>query len=122
MGARNVTELVCYQLAVEFRKACLAITAKTAFRDDRRFREDFRAAARSTTRNIAEGFKRRSHREFARYLEFSLSSIGEACDALEDARSSGYISQAEEASCLLLAKRSSVAVSRLRKYLLGARG
>jgi len=118
MGARTVEELVCYQLALELRKACMAITAKPAFKDDRRFRDDFRAAARSASSNIAEGFRRRTHREFARYLEYSMSSIAETAHHVRDARSSGYISGPEAADCLLLAKRSNVAVSRLRRYLL----
>jgi len=96
----------------------LAIAARPVFKDDRRFRDDFRAAARSASSKIAEGFNRRSHREFAWYLEYSISSIAETAHHVQDARSSGYISQAEEASCLQLAKRSNIATSRLRAYLL----
>ncbi len=40
-GARTVEELVCYQLALELRNACMALTANPAFKDDRRFRDDF---------------------------------------------------------------------------------
>ena len=47
-----------------------------------------------------------------------MSSIAEAAHHVEDARASGYISDDEKASCLLLAKRSNTAVSRLRAYLL----
>jgi four helix bundle protein len=118
MGARTVEELICYQLALQLRKACMAITARPAFKDDRRFRDDFRAAARSASSNIAEGFRRRTHREFARYLEYSMSSIAETAHHANDARSCGYISLDEEANCLQLAKRSNTAVSRLRRYLL----
>jgi four helix bundle protein len=118
MGARTVEELVCYQLALELRKACMASTARPAFKDDRRFRDDFRAAARSASSNIAEGFRRRTHREFARYLEYSISSIAETAHHVNDAWSCGYISVDEEGNCLQLAKRSNTAVSRLRRYLL----
>jgi four helix bundle protein len=118
MGARTVEELICYQLALQLRKVCMAITARPAFKDDRRFRDDFRAAARSASSNIAEGFRRRTHREFARYLEYSMSSIAETAHHVNDARSCGYISVGEEANCLQLAKRSNTAVSRLRRYLL----
>jgi four helix bundle protein len=118
MGAHNVEELVCYQLAVKLRRACLAITARPAFRDDRRFRDDFRAAARSVASNISEGFRRRSHREFARYLDIALSSIAEVKNHVGDALENRYISPDESADCLRLAKRSNVAASRLREYLL----
>jgi four helix bundle protein len=117
MGARRIEELVCYQLAVEFRNQCVALTAKQCFRDERRFRDDLRAAARSVAANVAEGFRRRSHREFARYLEVSLSSLTEAENHLGDARQCGYISEEEEARCRLVAKRTTVALSRLRRYL-----
>jgi four helix bundle protein len=118
MGARNVEELVCYQLAVKLRRACLAITARRVPKEERRFREDFRAAARSGPSNIAEGFRRRSHREFARYLDFALGSFEEVRNHLGDARENGYISQKESVDCLLLTKRANVATSRLREYLI----
>jgi four helix bundle protein len=118
VGARTVFELVSYQLAVEFRDTCIALTAKPAFKDDRRFRDDLRASARSACANIAEGFRRRSHREFARFLEYSLSSISEAENHLRDARSCGYVSEQEAAQCHQLAKRATTAISRLRRYLL----
>ena len=117
VGARNLDELVCYQLAVEFRSACIAATAHEQFRADRRFCDDLRAAARSVPANIAEGFSRRSHREFARFLEISLSSISEAENHLREARSLGYISESESAQCHKLARRTTIATSRLRRYL-----
>jgi four helix bundle protein len=120
MGAQNVEELVCYQLAVELRRACLAITARAVFKDDRRFRDDFRAAARSGPSNISEGFRRRSHREFARYLDIALSSIAEVKNHVSNAMENRYISPEESLECLRLAKRANVAISRLREYLLNS--
>jgi four helix bundle protein len=119
MGARTIQELECYQLAVEFRIASVALTAHNGFKDDRRFRDDLRAAARSVPANIAEGFRRRTHREFARYLEIALSSIGESENHLDEALSLGYISKEERQKCHVLAKRTTTAISRLRQYLLG---
>jgi four helix bundle protein len=118
VGARNVEELVCYQLAVQLRRLCLAITARPVFKDDRRFRDDFRAAARSAPSNISEGFRRRSHREFARYLDIALSSIAEVKNHVADALENRYISPEESADCLRVARRANVAASRLRGYLL----
>ena len=77
MGAHNVEELACYQLAVKLRRACLAIAARRVSKEERRFPEDFRSAARSGASNIAEGFRRRSNREFARYLDIALASFEE---------------------------------------------
>jgi four helix bundle protein len=119
MGARTLDELVCYQLAVEFRSACIAITARDQFKADRRFCDDLRAAARSVPANIAEGFCRRTHREFARFLEISMSSISEAENHLREARALGYISEPEAAQCHKLARRTTIATSRLRQYLKG---
>jgi four helix bundle protein len=117
MGARTVQELVCYQLAEEFTKACVAVSATEVFAEEWRFRNDFRAAARSVPANIAEGFSRRSHLEFARFLEIALSSLTEAEHHLRAACTSGYISPQEELTCRTLAKRCGVATSRLRNYL-----
>jgi four helix bundle protein len=119
MGARTIQELHCYQLAVEFRTACIALTAHPAFKDDRRFRDDLRAAARSVPANIAEGFRRHTHREFARFLEIALSSIIESENHLNEALSLGYITTEERQRCHVLAKRTTTASSRLRRYLLG---
>jgi four helix bundle protein len=118
MGARCVEELVCYQLAVELRRTCLAITARTVFSDDRRFRDDFCAAARSAPCNISEGYRRRSHREFARYLDIALSSLAEVKNHVGDALENRYVSPQEATDCLRLLKRTNVATSRLRDYLL----
>jgi len=118
MGASHVGELVCYQLAIEFRAQCIALTAHEGFKGDRRFCNDLSAAARSVAANIVDGFRRRSHREFARFLEIALSSITEAEVHLKEALIRGYVSTREEAECRQLAKRTTVATSRLRRYLL----
>src|SRR5262249_45988241 len=116
MGAHTVEELICYQLAVSLRRTCMAITARPLFKEDRRFRDDFRAAARSAPSNISEGFRRRSHREFARYLDIALSSLAEVKNHVGDALDNRYVSPEEATDCLRLLKRTNVATSRLRDY------
>ena len=78
--ARHFTELVCWQLARSLKKEVTKILKKPMFDRNLRSRENLSDAASSERRNIAEGFGRRDHKEFARFLNISLSSLKEVED------------------------------------------
>ena len=68
--------------------------------------DDLRRAARSVAANIAEGFWRYHHADFARFLNIALGSLGEAEDHLESAKTSGLIDEAKQEELVRLAIRT----------------
>ena len=70
-----------------------AINENPAFRRDFRLVNQIQAAAVSVMANIAEGFSRRSDKEFIQFLFISKSSCAEVQSHLYVALDQGYITQ-----------------------------
>ena len=85
--------------------------------NDFKLTNQLRNAARSVTANIAEGFPC-SHVEFARFLQISYRSLEEIEDRLIEVVDDKLVTPAEATKAFNLKKRTSIAVSRLRAYLL----
>lgn len=66
-----------WQLAIELVKEIYLITGKGALKNDFALRDQFRRAAISIPTNIAEGFERRSRKEYLLFLNISKGSAGE---------------------------------------------
>ncbi len=69
------------------------LTSSGAFAKDFALRDQIRRAAISIPSNIAEGFSRRSNREFVQFLFIAKGSISEAQTQLYIALDQQYISQ-----------------------------
>jgi four helix bundle protein len=69
------------------------IKSSEAFARDLRFRDQVTSAAVSVMSNIAEGFSRRSTREFAQFLFVAKGSVAELQSQLYVALDQGYIDQ-----------------------------
>jgi four helix bundle protein len=104
MGWRRFTEIRAWQLSLELERAFSAILARGPGRLDFRFCSDARDAAASAARNIAEGFARRSHREFLRYVTIAHGSQCETQTNLMVGRDRGYLTQAEFDRLLLMSE------------------
>ena len=117
MGAKSHDELNCWQLSVEFRDRVNALLATGPFRRRFKYCEQLADAAESVPSNIAEGFYRFTHAEFARYLRISLGSLGEAQTRLGSARAQDLIGVEEYESLKRLGIRTRTAIVRLIKYL-----
>ena len=116
-GARHYTQLVCWQLADELRRKVFTFTRRDSFVRDLRHRSQTDEAIDSVCRNIAEGFGCASHREFARFLEFSRRSLNELQDSIRSARLKGYVGPEESEDVEKLTRRLYPALSRLMAYL-----
>jgi four helix bundle protein len=92
MAVRDFRELVCWQLSNELKLEVLAFTATGPCSSDFKYRDQIRDSAASAPRNIAEGFGRFRHREFARFLEYARASLMETQSSLIDGRDRGYLS------------------------------
>jgi four helix bundle protein len=116
-AAHCVEELECWQLGDELKRGIRALVDGPRARDDRRFRNQICDAASSVTRNIAEGFGRKSDPEFVRYLSIARGSLNECQDELKDARAYRYVDPDEYARLLVLSRRTAGAIAALQRYL-----
>ena len=115
--AKDFTELAAWRLSDELRRFVIEGTARPAAARDFKFCNQCKSAARSGPSNIAEGFGRWSHKDFARFLQIAIASLKEARDLLIEARESGYISDEELQWATILAKRANAACAGLVRYL-----
>jgi hypothetical protein len=88
-GARDFTELTCLQLAEDLKLETYRLCRRPAIHRDREFRDQWLDAAASAPRNIAEGFGRHTHREFARYLSIARASLFECRQHIRDGGGGG---------------------------------
>jgi four helix bundle protein len=117
MGVRRIEDLVAWQLAFKLQEEVFAITDHgPAWRDDK-FRNQIRDAARSASRNTAEGFGRFRPKEFARFLAIAHGSLDETKSHLYDGHRRGYISDPKHVELMRLVGLALAANVRLLRYL-----
>jgi four helix bundle protein len=116
--AKEFTDLVAWQLADELRRFVLAITAAPHVARDFKYCNQCKDAARSVASNIAEGFGRFRHREFAQFLRIAIGSLSEVSDLLIDGHERGYVNEIQLAQGRRLVVRAKSACVGLRAYLL----
>jgi len=86
---------------------------------DVKYHEQIRDAAAGGPRTIAEGFARRTHPDFARFLDIARASLTECQNHLLDGVDRRYLEQDECDRLVVLAKRACGAVAALQRYLRG---
>jgi four helix bundle protein len=84
-------DLIIWQRAVEFAAEIYNVTESTRLRSDFALKDQLRRAAVSISANIAEGFERRSRKEYLNFLNIAKGSSGEARSLLVVAARVGYI-------------------------------
>jgi len=94
-GVSRFQDLVAWRLAVELRDFVDSICQRQTVRRDLKFHSQFSDAAASGPRNIAEGFGRKSHLDFARFAYIAKASELEVLNHLIDAHSKGHLTAAE---------------------------
>jgi four helix bundle protein len=116
--AKDFTELVCWQLARELSTFMMKVTSRPTVRRHRKFCEQADDAAASAPRNMAEGFGRYDHKEFAHFVKIALGSLHETRNHVIEAFDRGFITEVERRHGLELTRRAIGAAIRLRSYLL----
>lgn len=116
-GFRDFREMAAWRLSREVKLLAYALLAKPEVARDFKFRDQLRDAARSAPRNIAEGFARYKHKEFAQFARIATGSLGEVLDHFIDAVDNGYLSPAEFAEHEHACKKALKAVNGLIHYL-----
>ncbi|MBF6608589.1 MAG: four helix bundle protein [Flavobacterium sp.] len=117
MQLQSFEEIISWQKARVFTASIYKITASEYFIKDVDFKRQIRRAAISISSNIAEGFERRTDKEFIHFLFIAKASAGEVRSQLYLAYDLRYISQSEFADLYSDATEISKLISGFIKYL-----
>ena len=79
-GFKDFREIAAWRLSREVKLLAYRLLLKPEVARDFKFRDQLRDAARSAPRNIAEGYARYKHKEFAQFVRVANGSLGEVLD------------------------------------------
>ncbi len=116
-GFRDFRDMAAWQRSREVRQLAYELLKQPEASRDFKFRDQLRDAARSAPRNIAEGFARYKHKEFAQFVRIAKGSTGEVLDAFIDAVDSGYLSPTDFPRHEHACKKALSAINGLIRYL-----
>lgn len=114
---RRFEDIQAWQLGRELNREVYRLTATGAFARDFGLRDQIRRAAISVTSNIAEGYGRRSPRDFARFLTIASGSVAEVQSQLYLALDLAYLTDDEMTATMALTRRVAGALANLNAYL-----
>ena len=117
MKINRFEELECWQKARKLVNKIYAVTKDDKFKKDLRLSGQIQAASASIMANIAEGFIRRSDKEFTQFLFIAMSSAAEVQSHLYIALDQGYIDQKQFDAIYNQANKTAMIISGLIKYL-----
>lgn len=116
-GIWKFEDLVAWQLAVQLQTFVDRLCERAAIKADLKFHGQISDAACSGPRNIAEGFGRYYHPEFARFARIAKASEQEVLNHLYRARTKRYITPAEFEDGAWAARKALKAVNGLIRHL-----
>ena len=117
MKLTRFEDLECWQEARALVRRVYAATTNGVFKKDLRLSGQIQAAAASVMANIAEGFIRRSDKEFVQFLFIAMSSAAEVQSHLYIALDQSYIERQEFDALYAQANKTAMIISGLIKYL-----
>jgi four helix bundle protein len=117
MGAKTYRDLDAWRLGDQIRQRVIAVTASTPALKDFKFCNQIRDSASSVPANVAEGFARRSPRDFARFLSIAKGSLSETQDRILDGVDRRYIAEQDAIELMRLTARCDRVITSLRRYL-----
>jgi four helix bundle protein len=116
MAERRYQDLISWQTAELFRDEIHRLVADSPpATGDFKFRSQILEASRAVPAHIVEGFLRYSPREFMRFLDYAISSLGEAESRLQSGIKASYFSASACAGAFRLARRCFTATLRLKQ-------
>jgi len=116
-GVWKFEDLVAWQLAMQLQTIADRYCEKPTIRRDVKFLGQLSDSAASGPRNIAEGFGRYYHPEFARFARIAKASEEEVLNHLYRARNKSYITLVEFEDGVHAARKALKAVNGLIRYL-----
>ena len=115
MAVPRYQDLIAWQTAELFRDEVHRLVAGSAgARADFKYRSQILESSRAVAAHIVEGFLRFSPKEFMHFLDYAISSLGEAESRLQAGIVAEYFSAADCRLALRLARRCFTASLRLK--------
>ena len=116
-GVWRFEDLVAWRLAVELERLAERICERPSLKRDLKFHAQLADAAASGPRNIAEGFGRYHHPDFARFARIAKASEEECLNHFMKARRLGYINDDEYGDARHATLKALKALNGLIRYL-----
>ena len=116
-GIWKFEDLLAWKLAAQLQSFADRMCTKERLNRDFKFRDQLTDAAASAPRNLAEGFGRFHHPEFAQFARIARASEHEVMNHLRHAHAMAYITQAELDEGLHAARKAVKVVNGLIRYL-----
>jgi four helix bundle protein len=117
MKINSFEDLDCWQEARILVRKIYDATKEGNFRKDLRLTGQIQGAATSSMANIAEGFERRSDKEFVQFLYIAMASTAEVKSHLYVALDQAYIEKKQFDDIYEQAGKTAKMISSLIKYL-----
>ena len=114
---KGFEQMVCWKKARELNKEIYGITGKSRFSKDFALRDQIRRASISISSNIAEGFGRKTDKEFIYFLNVAKASCYEVKSQLYLALDVGYIDKIEFEGAYMICEAISKTIHGLIKHL-----
>jgi four helix bundle protein len=114
---KKFEDIMAWQKARQLTKMVYSITKDIEFSKDYGLKDQIRRSSVSIMANIAEGFARRTDKDFAHFLNISRSSAAEVQSHLYVAFDQGYINQKEFDEAYNLLEEVSKMIFALAKHL-----
>lgn len=115
---KRFEDLASWQLARHLANRIFELTNAGKLARTYSIRDQIQRAAVSIMANIAEGFERRSNKDFARFLAIAKASAAETRSLIYLAGDQGLVTAEERDQILQMTDRICSLLSRLRTYLL----
>ena len=116
-GFKDFREIAAWRLAHDVKLRADEFLARPDMKRRFAFCDQLSDAARSGPRNIAEGFARYRHKEFAQFVRIAKGSEAEVLNHFIDARDQKFITEEEFLMAEHLVKRALKAANGLIRYL-----
>lgn len=121
-GAKNHRELIVWQVADELRMEVYQLTARPPASRDFKFCDQLRDAVSGIPSNIAEGFRRKSSTDYARFITYAFSGMDETEERLADGVKRGHWAKDELTMANRLLRRLTKGLRNFQAYLLSEEG
>ena len=113
-------DLFIWQKAIEFVKEIYVVTERQGLKNDFGLKNQMRDSSVSIPSNIAEGFERRSRKEYLNFLNIAKGSAGEIRSQLYVAFEVGYLDKKEHERLREMAKFLTGSISNHMKAIFRA--
>ncbi len=118
MAAKHYQELVVWQVADAFRQEVYRLTVSGPIARDFKLCSQLRGAVGRIPNHLAEGFRRSSSIDNARFVVYAITSLDEAQDWLDDGVERGHFDEAQLASARRFIRRLTPGLGNYLNYLL----